>query len=126
MSRLPEITDLFVRLATNFENLDLTATNEDQEATDLSISHLNQSLNLEDSSRVRVLDTALSLMCFRTPQVFDSVIEYLVKTIVAVLSSLHVKHFGDIYSAFKLVLACEDSVPQPPGQTLGIVLLLSS
>ncbi|GFY98449.1 hypothetical protein Acr_12g0009900 [Actinidia rufa] len=87
MSRLPEITDLFARLASNLETLNPTATNEDQEAIDLSISHLNQSLNLEDSSRVRVLDTALSLMCFRAPQVFDSVIEYLVKTIVAVLSS---------------------------------------
>ncbi|PSS15513.1 hypothetical protein CEY00_Acc13004 [Actinidia chinensis var. chinensis] len=87
MSRLPEITDLFARLASNLETLNPTATNEDQEAIDLSISHLNQSLNLEDSSRVRVLDTALSLMCFRAPQVFDSVIEYLVKTIVTVLSS---------------------------------------
>ena len=72
MSRLPEITDLFARLASNLETLNPTATNEDQEAIDLSISHLNQSLNLEDSSRVRVLDTALSLMCFRAPQVSQS------------------------------------------------------
>ncbi|KAF8081366.1 hypothetical protein N665_0890s0004 [Sinapis alba] len=34
-----------------------------------------------------VLDAAMSLMCFKAPQVFDSAIEYLVETIVSVLSS---------------------------------------
>ncbi|CAL5438039.1 unnamed protein product [Camellia sinensis] len=89
MNRVTEITDLFARLATNLQTLNPTVPNEDHrhETLDLSISKLNRSLNLEDSSRVRVLDTALSLMCFKAPQVFDSAIEYLVKTIVTVLSS---------------------------------------
>ncbi|KAA8523244.1 hypothetical protein F0562_009667 [Nyssa sinensis] len=86
MNRLSEITDLFARLASNLQTLDPKGGNEDQ-ACDLSIAKLNQSLNLNENSRVRVLDTALSLMCFKAPQVFDSVIEYLVKTIVSVLSS---------------------------------------
>ncbi|XP_052199505.1 uncharacterized protein LOC127806323 [Diospyros lotus] len=87
MSKLPEINDLFARLAVNLQTLDPTAENENQEPLDGMISNLNQSLNLPEGSRARVLDTALSLMCFRAPQVFDSVIEYLVKTILAVVSS---------------------------------------
>ncbi|XP_059633100.1 uncharacterized protein LOC132275917 [Cornus florida] len=86
MSRLPEITDLFARLASNLQTLKTTVGDEDQ-TCDLLISNLNCSLNLNENSRVRVLDTALSLMGFRAPQVFDSGIEYLVRTIVTVLSS---------------------------------------
>ncbi|KAM7512978.1 hypothetical protein LguiB_011853 [Lonicera macranthoides] len=85
MSRLPEIKYLFSRLATSLQTLDPTARNEDKNH-DLLISNLNKSLNLGEP-RVRVLDTTLSLMCFTAPQVFDSFTEYLVKTIVTVLSS---------------------------------------
>ena len=42
MSRLPEITDLFARLASNLETLNPTATNEDQEVLDLSPEPLSQ------------------------------------------------------------------------------------
>ncbi|RVW43942.1 hypothetical protein CK203_072383 [Vitis vinifera] len=101
MSRLPEITDLFARLASNLKTLYPTDKNEDclEGASDPSISELNRSLNLDDEgSSVRVLDAALSLMCFKAPQasspylnkdsgVFESRVEYLVKTIVAVISS---------------------------------------
>ncbi|KAL0374488.1 UNVERIFIED_CONTAM: hypothetical protein Sradi_3364500 [Sesamum radiatum] len=83
MSRFAEISSLFAALASNLQIQDPTATNE----VDLSISDLNRSLNLSEAPRVRILDTALSLMCFTAPKVYDSVIEFTVKTIVAVLSS---------------------------------------
>ena len=71
MSTLPEITDLFARLASNLKSLDPTAKNEDclVGVFNPAISELNRSLNLEDDgSGVRVLDAALSLMCFKAPQ----------------------------------------------------------
>ncbi|KAI3443639.1 hypothetical protein Pfo_000304 [Paulownia fortunei] len=83
MSRFPEISSLFAALASNLQTLDPTARNQ----VDVSITNLNRSLNLSEAPRVRILDTALSLMCFTAPQVYDSVIEYTVKTIVTVLSS---------------------------------------
>ncbi|KAK4396923.1 hypothetical protein Sango_1528900 [Sesamum angolense] len=83
MSRFAEITSLFAALASNLQTEDPTALNE----VDLSISDLNRSLNLSEAPRVRILETALSLMCFTAPQVYDSVIEFTVKTIVTVLSS---------------------------------------
>ncbi|KAF9617692.1 hypothetical protein IFM89_038192 [Coptis chinensis] len=53
------------------------------------LASLNQSLNLinEDESRVRVLHKALSLMCFKAPQVFDEELKCMVGTIVSVLNS---------------------------------------
>ncbi|XP_004288942.1 PREDICTED: uncharacterized protein LOC101299132 [Fragaria vesca subsp. vesca] len=91
MTSVPELTDLFTRLATHLNDTSLPhRTSQDQQAESalgLSISNLNQSLNLGGNSRVRVLDTVLSLMCFKAPQVFDSVIAYSVKTIVTVLLS---------------------------------------
>ncbi|GAV77682.1 hypothetical protein CFOL_v3_21153 [Cephalotus follicularis] len=89
-STLPEIIDLFAGLASHLKTLNQNQNKEEEEVTaalDLSISKLNQTLNLNDNSRGRVLDTALSLMCFKAPQVFDTVIEYSVKTIVSVLSA---------------------------------------
>ncbi|KAL0410508.1 UNVERIFIED_CONTAM: hypothetical protein Slati_3640500 [Sesamum latifolium] len=83
MSRFAEISSLFAALASNLQTQDPMATND----VDLSISDLNRSLNLSEAPRVRILDTALSLMCFTAPKVYDSVIEFTVKTIVAVLSS---------------------------------------
>ncbi|VVA10359.1 PREDICTED: ZEAMMB73_Zm00001d045353 [Prunus dulcis] len=94
MTTLPEITDLFARLASRLKSLNDTSFSPhtakeelDEAALDLSISKLNHSLNPNGNSTVRVLDTVLSLMCFKAPQVFDSGIEYLVKTIVTVLLS---------------------------------------
>ena len=75
MTTLPEIIDLFSRLASHLQTLNSTSSIHGQdgdgedEAIDLSISKLNHSLNLCDDSRVRVLDTALSLMCFEAPKV---------------------------------------------------------
>ncbi|XP_007012843.2 PREDICTED: uncharacterized protein LOC18588400 isoform X1 [Theobroma cacao] len=88
MATPQSITDLFARLAFHLQ-LPISERENEEEALNLAISKLNQSLNLNENhdSRVRVMDTALSLMCFKAPQVFDSVIEYLVKTIVSVLSS---------------------------------------
>lgn len=90
-TNLIEITDLFAQLALNLKILDPTANNEDREEAgiDLSISNLNRSFNLDEtsSSRVRVLDTALSLMCFKAPQVYETVIKFLVNTLVTMLSS---------------------------------------
>ncbi|KAI9192442.1 hypothetical protein LWI28_022967 [Acer negundo] len=93
MITLQEIIDLFSRLASHLQTLNRTSSiqgqegDDEDEAINLSISKLNHSLNLCDDSRVRVLDTALSLMCFEAPKVFDSVIDFSVKTIVSVLSS---------------------------------------
>ncbi|XP_021276678.1 uncharacterized protein LOC110411017 isoform X2 [Herrania umbratica] len=87
MAMPQSITDLFARLASHLQ-LPISERENEEEALNLAISKLSQSLNLnETDSRVRVLDTALSLMCFEAPQVLDSAIEYLVKTIVSVLSS---------------------------------------
>ncbi|XP_071689345.1 uncharacterized protein [Rutidosis leptorrhynchoides] len=84
MSSLPEVTVLFARLASQIQN---EAINSDQ-SDDVLVTVLNQSLNLNEVPRVRVLDSALSIMCFTAPQVFDSVIDYSVNTLVSVLSSL--------------------------------------
>ncbi|XP_048133999.1 uncharacterized protein LOC115749212 [Rhodamnia argentea] len=100
-SSLQEITDLFASLASHLETLDRTCAigngGEGEDAgrsLDAAISKLNRSLNLHDGDgdgdedpAVRFLDTALSLMCFKAPQVFGSVVDYTVKTIAAVLSS---------------------------------------
>jgi tRNA 2-selenouridine synthase SelU len=71
MTTVPEVADLFARLASHLKTLNQEQEQEQQEeALDHSILMLNQSLNLNnEDSRVRVLDTALSLMCFRAPQV---------------------------------------------------------
>ncbi|XP_057967887.1 uncharacterized protein LOC131157617 isoform X2 [Malania oleifera] len=82
MSRLPEITDLLARLASNLKTLGPTTRDgeeeeeKEQQTCQLSISNLNQSLNLSDNSRVRVLDTALSLMCFKSTQVGGSISQH--------------------------------------------------
>ncbi|XP_010242208.1 PREDICTED: uncharacterized protein LOC104586620 isoform X1 [Nelumbo nucifera] len=85
MNRLPEITDILTKLALHLQS-ELPSPG-DEEVCDPAISSLNQSLNLNEVSRVRVLDTALSLMCFKAPKVFGSEIEYMVNTVVTVLSS---------------------------------------
>ncbi|KAL6554959.1 hypothetical protein OROGR_006217 [Orobanche gracilis] len=83
MSRFPEISSLFAALASNLQAPNPTAENE----LDMSLANLNRSLNLSGAPRVRILDTTLSLMCFTAPQVYDSVIEFTVRTIITVLSS---------------------------------------
>ncbi|KAG2718177.1 hypothetical protein I3760_03G207800 [Carya illinoinensis] len=119
MTTVPEVTDLIARLA-----LHLKALNEEdvEETLGCSISLFNKSLNLDEDSRVSVLDTALSLMCFKAPQVFNSMLEYLVQTIVTVLSSsiscevfrVHtdeVLRVGSSFSrhdCFELIEACAD------------------
>ncbi|KAJ0030730.1 hypothetical protein Pint_13389 [Pistacia integerrima] len=88
MTTLPEIVDLFSRLTSHLQTLNQNEEEEEEESSiNLSISKLNKSLNISQNSRVRVLDAALSLMCFGAPKVFDSVIEFSVKTIISVLSS---------------------------------------
>ncbi|KAF8400993.1 hypothetical protein HHK36_014296 [Tetracentron sinense] len=133
MSKLPEITDLFTKLASH-----LQSGIPHEEACEPAISSLNQSLNLNESSRVRVLDTALSLMCFKSPQVFDSVIEYLVKTIVSVLSSsisckvLRFQRYEFLqigssicsYDCVELIEACNDVLGRLEGHGMLTPLLL--
>ncbi|XP_038699386.1 uncharacterized protein LOC119996719 [Tripterygium wilfordii] len=91
MATLHEVTDLFSKLALHLQTLNhaslIDEQRQDDDSLDYAISKLNQSLNIDEDSRVTVLDTALSLMCFKAPEVFDSTIEYLVKTIASVLSS---------------------------------------
>ncbi|KAH0744711.1 hypothetical protein KY290_032704 [Solanum tuberosum] len=87
MSTVPEIRSLFVSLASELKYIS-PATGNEAPNMDLSITNLNRSLNLAETiSRVRVLDTALSALCFTSSQVFNCTIEYLVKTIATVLSS---------------------------------------
>ncbi|KAK4342484.1 hypothetical protein RND71_038300 [Anisodus tanguticus] len=87
MSKASEIRSLFVSLASELQSINPTTGNEAPNL-DLTITNLNRSLNLSETTpTVRVLDTALSLMCFTSFQVFNCTIEYLVKTIATVLSS---------------------------------------
>ncbi|XP_059284258.1 uncharacterized protein LOC132037707 isoform X2 [Lycium ferocissimum] len=97
MSEVSEIRSLFVSLASELQSINPTTGNESPNL-DVTITNLNRSFNLSETTtpRVRVLDTALSLMCFTSSQVidhissqnvFDCTIEYLVKTIATVLSS---------------------------------------
>ena len=70
MTTVLEVTDLFAKLASHLKTLNQDHREEEEEALELSLSKLNQSLNLNnEDSRVRVLDTALSRMCFKAPQV---------------------------------------------------------
>ncbi|XP_075079656.1 uncharacterized protein LOC107813785 isoform X2 [Nicotiana tabacum] len=87
MSKASEIRSLFVALASELQSTNPTTGNEAPNL-DLTITNLNRSLNLSETTpRVRVMDTALSLMCFTSSQVYDCTIEYLVKTIATVLST---------------------------------------
>ncbi|XP_042054495.1 uncharacterized protein LOC121799234 [Salvia splendens] len=83
MANIPEISSLFAVLASNLRSPDPMAGDE----VSLAISNLNRSLNPSDAAAVRILDTALSLMHFTVPQVHDSVIEFTLKSLIAVLSS---------------------------------------
>lgn len=70
MSKLPEITSLFATLASNLQSEDPMVRDEEDEDLSVTISCLNRSLNLtETRPRVRILDTALSLLCFSSRQV---------------------------------------------------------
>ncbi|KAD2393809.1 hypothetical protein R6Q59_013351 [Mikania micrantha] len=86
MSSLPELTGVFSSLASRIGTRNLETEIDDQ-SDDVLVAALNQILNLSEVPRVRVLDTALSLMCFTAPQVLESVIDCSVNTIVSVLSS---------------------------------------
>ncbi|XP_042047423.1 uncharacterized protein LOC121793477 [Salvia splendens] len=83
MANFPEISSLFAVLASNIRSPDPMTGDE----ISLAISNLNRSLNPSDAAAVRVLDTTLSLMHFTAPQVHNSVIEFTLKSLVAVLSS---------------------------------------
>ncbi|CAL9245657.1 unnamed protein product [Arabidopsis halleri] len=93
MSSPSAVADLLAALAYRLQNGDQIFEEEVEESTSsmgLAISELNRSLTLDiggEDSGVRVLDASLSVMCFKAPQVFDSAIEYLVRTIVCALSS---------------------------------------
>lgn len=88
MATLPEITDLFSRLAQTLNGIeDVDDEGEEKGPISLSISKLNKSLNLAEDFGVSALEAALSLMCFKAPKVFDLVVDYSVKTIASVLSS---------------------------------------
>ncbi|KAJ0959703.1 hypothetical protein J5N97_000630 [Dioscorea zingiberensis] len=91
MSTLPEITRLFALLASDLRRSnagDGDGANGGEIAG--AVSALTRSLNPDDECqpRVRVLDAALSLMCFKSPEVCRARIESTVQTIVAVLTSL--------------------------------------
>ncbi|VYS60978.1 unnamed protein product [Arabidopsis thaliana] len=87
------VADLLAALAYRLQNGDELFEEEAEESTSsmgLAISELNRSLTLDigcEDSGVRVVDAALSIMCFKAPQVFDSAIEFMVRTIVCALSS---------------------------------------
>ncbi|KAI3908985.1 hypothetical protein MKX01_020359 [Papaver californicum] len=85
MSRVEEITAILTEIACQLQSQQQDSTTNLTPA----ISSLNQALNLnnEEESSVRVLETTLSLMCFKTPQVFNLMVEDLVQTIITVLKS---------------------------------------
>lgn len=69
MSKASEIRSLFLALASELQSTNPTTGNEAPNL-DLTITNLNRSLNLSETTpRVRVMDTALSLMCFTSSQV---------------------------------------------------------
>ncbi|XP_038986342.1 uncharacterized protein LOC103709624 isoform X2 [Phoenix dactylifera] len=87
MRSLTDTILLLSKLASNLRRSNASPTINDDD--DEAISSLATSLNFGDrmTPRVRVLDPALSLMCFKTPEVCSSRIECLVRTIVSVLNS---------------------------------------
>ncbi|XP_031389413.1 uncharacterized protein LOC116202044 isoform X1 [Punica granatum] len=92
MSSVADITGVFATLASYLQTQN--PREDEEKSLNRAVSKLNGSLNLNDGAgggdddpAVQFLNTALSLMCFTAPQVFDSVIERLVKTIAAALSS---------------------------------------
>ncbi|ESQ44048.1 hypothetical protein EUTSA_v10006501mg [Eutrema salsugineum] len=93
MSSPSAVADLLAALAYRLQNGNRVVEEELEQSCSslgLAISELHRSLTLDiggEDSGIRVLDAAISLMCFKAPQVFDSAIEYLVQTIVCVLSS---------------------------------------
>ncbi|KAJ0964492.1 hypothetical protein J5N97_025630 [Dioscorea zingiberensis] len=91
MSTLPEITRLFALLASDLRRSN-TGAGAGANVGEIAgaVSALTRSLNPDDECqpRVRVLDAALSLMCFKSPEVCRARIESTVQTIVAVLTSL--------------------------------------
>ncbi|EOA25168.1 hypothetical protein CARUB_v10018480mg [Capsella rubella] len=93
MSSPSAVADLLNVLAYRLQSRNQLLGEELEESTSsmgLAISELNRSLTMDigaEESGVKVMDAALSLMCFKAPQVFDSAIEYLVRTIVCALSS---------------------------------------
>ena len=114
MSSPSAVADLLAALSYRLENGNRfleEELNESSSSMGRAISELNRSLTLDTSgedSGFSVLDATMSLMCFKAPQVsapsckvsavcfftcasvsqvFDSAIEFLVKTIVSVLSS---------------------------------------
>ncbi|PHU11744.1 hypothetical protein BC332_18674 [Capsicum chinense] len=87
MSKVSEIRPLLVSVASQLNSINPAIGNESTNV-DLTIANLNRSVNLSGTiPRIRILDTALSVMCFTSSQVFNYTIEYLLKTVVAVLSS---------------------------------------
>ncbi|KAJ6816535.1 uncharacterized protein M6B38_414535 [Iris pallida] len=90
MAILPELTCLFTKLAFNLRRSNASDVDVDDSAnggTSVAISSLAESLNAV-TPRVRVLDAALSLMCFQTPEVFRARIECLVRTLISLLDSM--------------------------------------
>ncbi|KAL9677467.1 hypothetical protein QQ045_005699 [Rhodiola kirilowii] len=86
----PDLLDLFARLASTSTTTSSSSSAIDDAAVNDTISKLNTCLNVEGQetdSRVRVLDAALSLLCFKAPQVYDSAAEFTVNTIIQLLSS---------------------------------------
>ncbi|XP_009138844.1 uncharacterized protein LOC103862891 isoform X1 [Brassica rapa] len=92
MSSPSAVGDLLAALSYRLENGNRAIEeelNESSSSMGRAISELNRSLTLDtngEDSGFSVLDATVSLMCFKAPQVFDSVVEFLVKTIVSVLS----------------------------------------
>ncbi|KAJ4757235.1 acyl-CoA synthetase family protein [Rhynchospora pubera] len=86
MANLPEIMRLFSKLASDLEPSDPPSD---------GLSSLVASLNSDDAdaSGTRVLDAALSLMCFNSTEVFSSRIKCLLGTIISALSASASFHF---------------------------------
>uniref|UniRef100_A0A7N1A7W3 Uncharacterized protein n=1 Tax=Kalanchoe fedtschenkoi TaxID=63787 RepID=A0A7N1A7W3_KALFE len=84
----PELIHMFARLAASHSSR--TSPTKDDAVND-TISELNNCLNFKgkgNESPVRVLDAALSLLHFKTPQVYDTTAGFTVETIIELLSSL--------------------------------------
>ncbi|KAL9258670.1 hypothetical protein AKJ16_DCAP05428, partial [Drosera capensis] len=107
-SAVSDIIDLFAAVALHLRTPHQTPV--DFEPIISSITKLNESLNPEQNDpTTRVLDTALSLMCFTAPHVFEARGEFAWRTVRSLLSGLVCCKVVRIGKQEGLVVGCEVS-----------------
>ncbi|GAB2223469.1 hypothetical protein Droror1_Dr00017610 [Drosera rotundifolia] len=105
-SAVSDIIDLFAAVALHLRTQHQTPA--DFEPIISFITKLNKSLNPEQNDpTTKVLDTALSLMCFKAPQVFEARGEFAWRTVRSLLSGLVYCKVVRVGKQESLVVGCE-------------------